>query len=163
MPASKEYIKALQLKRLEQVRPKVKLPKPVSSDNSNLSYLFKELEVAKGLVADSIAPLAISISTLDDGRIYLRDSFKYFGWNENTCLDFEVDSGALTITSVGQSEFKTAKSQGRICLPRWSRKLLNWQDKSTLLIVTQSEPINHVVIYLANAVITLMKNRGINE
>jgi len=66
MPASKEYIKALQLKRLEQVRPKVKLPKPVNSDHSNLSYLFKELEVAKGPVIDSIAPLAISISTLDD-------------------------------------------------------------------------------------------------
>ena len=26
MPASKEYIKALQIKRLEQSRPKVKLP-----------------------------------------------------------------------------------------------------------------------------------------
>ena len=163
MPASKQYIKALQLKRLEQVRPKVKLPKPVNSDHSNLSYLFKELEVAKGQVIDSIAPLAISISTLDDGRIYLRDSFKYFGWNENTCLDFEVDRGALTITSLDQSEYKPAKSQGRICLPRWSRKLLNWQDKSTLLVVTQSEPINHVVIYLANEVITLIRNRGKNE
>jgi len=162
MPASKQYIKALQLKRLEQVRPKVKLPKPVNSDHSNLSYLFKELEVAKGPVIDSIAPLAISISTLDGGRIYLRDSFKYFGWNESTCLDFEVDSGAVTITSVDQSEFKPAKSQ-RICLPRWSRKLLNWQDKSTLLVVTQSEPINHVVIYLANEVITLIRNRGKNE
>ena len=163
MPASKEYIKALQIKRLEQIRPKVKLPEPVSSDHSNLSYLFKELEIAKGPVVDSIAPLAISISTLDDGRIYLKDSFKHFGWNENTFLDFGVDSGAVTITSVDQSEHKPAKSQGRICLPLWSRKLLNWQDKSTLLVVTQNEPINHVVIYLASEVITLIKNRGKNE
>jgi hypothetical protein len=35
MPASKEYIKALQIKRLEQSRPKVKLPKPAA-------YLYQQ-------------------------------------------------------------------------------------------------------------------------
>ena len=163
MPASKEYIKALQIKRLEQSRPKVKLPKPATPEATNLSYLFKNLEIAKSSTADVITPLAVTTTTLDDGRIYLKDAIKYFGWNEFTCLDFQVDSGAVTITAIEQSDYKPANSQGRICLPLWCRKLLNWQDKSSLLVVTQNEPINHVVIYLSNEVVTLIKKRGKNE
>jgi hypothetical protein len=163
MPASKEYIKALQIKRLEQSRPKVKLPKSAAPEVTNLSYLFKNLEIAKSSTEVVITPLAVTTTTLDDGRIYLKDAIKYFGWNEFTCLDFQVDSGAVTITAIDQSDCKPAKSQGRICLPLWCRKLLNWQDKSSLLVVTQNEPINHVVIYLTNEVVTLIKKRGKNE
>jgi hypothetical protein len=38
MPASKEYVKALQIKRLERVRPKVKLP-PVPATDFYISAL----------------------------------------------------------------------------------------------------------------------------
>ena len=82
MPASKEYIKALQIKRLEQGRPKVKLPEPATPEATNLSYLFKNLEIAKSSTADVITPLAVTTTTLDDGRIYLKDAIKYFAWKK---------------------------------------------------------------------------------
>ena len=110
MPASKEYIKALQIKRLEQSRPKVKLPKPATPEATNLSYLFKDLEIAKSSTADVITPLAVTTTTLDDGRIYLKDAIKYFGWNEFTCLDFQVEVGHQEIDGK-YSGVSTAREQ----------------------------------------------------
>ena len=59
------------------------------------------------------------------------------------------------------NEFRNLVSK---CQPNLAHQLISELEKShEVLVVTQNEPINHVVIYLASEVITLIKNRGKNE
>jgi len=112
MPASKEYVKALQIKRSERVRPKVKLPLVPATDASNISYIFDHIKVAKSRIASSNAPLSVAIATLDDGRISFADAIKFFSWDDSTRLECKVQAGALVITAIPQGELRLANSRG---------------------------------------------------
>ena len=164
MPASKEYVKALQIKRLERVRPKVKLPLVPATDASNISYIFDHIKVAKSRIASTNALLSITIVTLDDGRISFADAIKFFSWDDSTRLECKVEAGALVITAIPQGELRLANSQGRIRLPLSARKLLGWSNGAQLIVVTRQEPAPSVVVYdSAEAIQIIEKQRNNHE
>ncbi len=163
MPASKEYVKALQIKRLERVRPKVKLPPVPATDASNISYIFNHIKVAKSRIASTNAPLSVAIATLDDGRISLADAIKFFSWDDSTRLECKVEGGALVITTISKGELKLSNSQGRIRLPLSARKLLGWSNGACLLVVTQQEPAPSVVVYNSTEAIQIIEKQRKNH
>jgi hypothetical protein len=159
MPASKEYIKALQIKRLERIRPKLKLPAVPEPVASNVSYLFDQLKIAKSDLPKATPPLSVAVATLDDGRISLIDAVRFLNWDLSTCLNFKVQAGTLIITETASAGFNISASQGRVRLPLSARKLLSWSNKTCLLVVTQQEPIPAVIIYDSAEVINIMQTK----
>jgi hypothetical protein len=159
MPASKEYIKALQIKRLERIRPKLKLPPAPEPVASNVSYLFDQLKIAKSDLPKATPPLLVAVATLDDGRISLVDAARLLNWDLSTCLNFKVQAGTLIITETASAGFNISASQGRVRLPLSARKLLSWSNKTCLLVVTQQEPIPAVIIYDSAEVINIIQTK----
>ncbi len=147
MPASKNYIKVLEKKRLEAMRPKVRLPKAEQVQGPEATHLFDEYSNIEITEKRGLEVLSASISSLDDGRISLSDALASLGWSEQSNLDFTISGRSVQIIEVEKDGFQVSCSKSRLVLPIWIRRRLDWSNRTKLLVVSHSSPAKHILIY----------------
>ncbi len=157
MPASKNYIKVLEKKRLEAMRPKVRLPKAEQVQGPEATHLFEEFSTFKFSKKKSPLVLSASISSLDDGRISLSEALASLGWSEQSNLDFTISGRTVQIIEVEDGGLQVSSSKSRLVLPLWIRRRLEWSDRTKLLVVSHSSPAKHILIYEVSDLLNLIK------
>ncbi len=157
MPASKNYIKVLEKKRLEAMRQRVRLPKAEQAQGPKATHLFEESSTLNFSKEKNPQVLSASISSLDDGRISLSEALASLGWSEQSNLDFTVSGRTVQIIEVEKEGVQISSSKSRLVLPLSIRRRLEWPDRTKLLVVSHSSPAKHILIYEVSDLLKLIK------
>jgi hypothetical protein len=147
VPASKNYIKVLEKKRLEAMRPHVRLPNAKQVQGPKATHLFEEFSTVDFSRKKNPTVLSASISSLDDGRISLSEALASLDWSEQSNLDFTISGRTVQIIEVEKEGVQISPSKSRLVLPLWIRRRLKWSDRTKLLVISHSSPVKHILIY----------------
>ena len=147
MTVTNGFITYQQKRRLDALRPKVVFEDAHDSATFSASPLLDAVIHSAPIEREFVAPEFASISTLDNGRVSLRDAISILGWKPGTALSFDVIDGGVSVCAVETGKHTISAAQGRCLLPKHVRRLLSMKENEQVYIETMSSPAPNVRIY----------------
>jgi hypothetical protein len=145
MAPTQGFIDYQKRKRLDALRPKPTFtPMEKSESTYSAAPLLESVVTQIPSCEEQQQLVRASLSTLDRGRISLREAMKRFGWNQDTSLDFTCDGRTITIFQVEEGRANLSLSQSRLTLNLAMRRRLGLPDDGQVLVMSHSQPIPHV-------------------
>ena len=159
VPASPAFIRALQVERLLNTRPNIaSLADVKTSSNPPDPLLDFVVKNAPFISRATRLPDGFSIVPLDYGRITLSDASRFFSWTAGTQLSCSFADDHIQIMAA-HSDAQEIDASGRLLIPSTLRHRLGITSKEQVLVVTDTQPTPHALIYSLKTLYNSLTNR----
>jgi len=164
MAPTQGFIDYQKRKRLDALRPKPILSEVDTSESSyTVAPLLDSVLTQIPSCTEQVQTVGASLSTLDRGRISLREAMKRFGWSPETPLDYSCDGKSITIFAVEDGKANLSLSQSRLTLRLSLRRRLGLPDDGQVLVLSHTQPIPHIQVVSIAHIAAVLDSEGVKK